>query len=74
MIVPNKIIPFNESVLSKIEFVLRELSDESELIHLYHKVERKFAGIDQFLYAIDVLYALGRVSIDEPTRTVKNAG
>lgn len=74
MIVPNKIIPFNESVISKLEFVLRELGDEEELINLYHKVERKFTGIDQFLYAIDALYALDRISIDEPTRAVKHAG
>ena len=74
MIVPNKIIPFNESVISKLEFILRELGDEEELNNLYHKVERKFAGIDQFLYAIDVLYALDRIRIDEPTRTVKHAG
>ena len=74
MILPNKITPFNESVISKLEFILRESSEEDELINLYHKVENKFSGIDQFLYAIDVLYALGRISVDEPTRTVKYAG
>lgn len=73
MIIPNKIIPFNETVISKLELILRELHDEEELINLYHKVKRKFTGIDQFLYAIDVLYALDCISIDEPTRTVKYA-
>lgn len=73
MIIPNKFIPFDESVISKLEVILREIHDEEELLHLYHKVERNFTGIDQFLYALDVLYALDRIIIDEPTRTVKHA-
>lgn len=73
MIIPNKIVTFNESVISKLEIILGEIRDEEELINLYHKVERKFNGIDQFIYAMDTLYALNRIDVDEKTRTVKYA-
>ncbi|PHR94547.1 MAG: hypothetical protein COA78_32145 [Blastopirellula sp.] len=74
MIIPSKVTTFNESVLSKLEPILKELNNEEELISLYQKVEKKFTGIDQFLYALDVLYVLDRITFDENTRIVKNVG
>lgn len=75
MIVPNKFLSFNDSTLSKLEIVLNVIKQQEEigLLELYQKTRGRFAAIDQFMYAIDVLYVLGRIDIDSPTRTVKYA-
>lgn len=71
MITPNKFISFDESVLSKLETLLNVGSDEIEIGRLYKETYKKFEGVDQFIYAIDILYVLGRIEVDFATRTVK---
>ena len=73
MITPNKFISFDESVLSKLEIILNVGSDEIEIGRLYDITSKKFDVIDQFIYAIDILYVLGRIEVDFATRTVKYA-
>ena len=71
MITPNKFISFDQSVLSKLETILNLGSDEIEIGRLYDITSKKFDGVDQFIYAIDILYVLGRIEVDFSTRTVK---
>ncbi len=71
MITPNKFISFDQSVLSKLETILNVGSDEIEIGRLYDITSKKFDGVDQFIYAIDILYVLGRIEVDFSTRTVK---
>lgn len=71
MITPNKFISFDESVLSKLEIILDVGSGEIEIGRLYKETHEKFDGIDQFIYALDVLYVLGRIDVDFATRMVK---
>lgn len=71
MITPNKFISFDESVLSKLDTILNIESDDIEIGRLYEMTHKKFDGVDQFIYAIDVLYILGRIEVDFATRTVK---
>jgi len=75
MIVPNKFTSFNDSILSKLETILHEVKQDQviSLLELYQKTKGRFVGIDQFMYAIDVLFILGRIDVDYPTRTVKYA-
>ncbi len=70
MITPNKFISFDQSVLSKLNVILSEEDNEIEVCELYRRTEKKFDGVDQFLYAIDVLHVLGRINVDLVTRTV----
>jgi len=71
MITPNKFISFDESVLSKLETILDVGSDEIEIGRLYEVTSEKFDEIDQFMYAIDILYILGRIEVDFANRIVK---
>lgn len=71
MIMPNKFISFEKSVLSKLEVILNEGDEDIEIYELYKITQRNFNGIDQYLYALDVLYVLGRIDIDLQTRTVR---
>ena len=41
-----------------------------DLLTLYRNVASRFESVDQFLFALDVLFVLGRVNIDPATRTV----
>lgn len=71
MITPNKFISFDESVLCKLETILDVGSDEIEIGRLYEVTSEKFDEIDQFMYAIDILYILGRIEVDFANRIVK---
>ena len=71
MITPNKFISFDESVLSKLKTILNIGPDDIEIGRLYEMTYNKFDGVDQFIYAIDILYILGRIEIDFTTRMVK---
>ena len=65
MITPNKFTSFEESTLSKIPILLSNLSKATPISDLYVATEKHFSGIDQFMYTIDVLYALDRIQLDE---------
>lgn len=65
MITPNKFTPFEESTLSKIPIILKNLAKATPISDLYAATEKYFSGIDQFMYTIDVLYALDRIQLGE---------
>lgn len=63
MITPSKFISFKHSIIGKISF-LRVAKKEIGIHELYDSVAEKFDGIDEFIYALDVLYALNKIKID----------
>ena len=71
MITPNKFISFDESVLGKLKTILNIGHDEIEIGLLYEMTYKKFEGVDQFIYTIDILYILGCIEVDFTTRMVK---
>lgn len=70
MITPSKTIPFKDSIVFKMTYILDEDFDDILLTKLYGITKKKFSGIDEFMYAIDVLYVLGKVEIDIDTGKV----
>lgn len=64
MITPSKTIPFKESVIFKMIYILDEEFEEASLAELYKKTKGKFLDLDEFIYAIDVLYVLGKVDVN----------
>lgn len=71
MIVPNKFITFDESILAKISYLIEKDLEEIPLSDLIQNHINKFADISELLMALDVLYALGKIDIDEKKRTIK---
>ena len=68
MIVPNKVISFNSSVVSKLSRILDLLASKSfSVVGLYDELHEQFDNIDHFLVTLDALYALRRVEIDSKT-------
>lgn len=71
MKLPNKITSYKESILSKLPIILNELRDNQVSINdIYIKNERKFESIDQFIDALDCLYALGKIQYDEESERI----
>lgn len=73
MITPNKFTTFEQSALSKLVKLLSDHPNEISISGLYAAHQREFTGIDQFLYAVDVLYVLGRVELNQYTGKIKYA-
>ena len=66
MLLPNKLYSYEESVLSKLPFLLTVLRQTPiSVLELYQKSSAKFSGVSEFIDALDCLYALGRIDFDE---------
>jgi hypothetical protein len=70
MIIPSKFTSFGESALGKITELLDYGTAEIKITVLYHLKSDKFECIDHFLYALDVLYVLGKIDIDLDKKVV----
>ena len=65
MAFPNKFTSFDKSILAKIGMLI---IDESAPISLSKLIEMrldKFEDISEFMLALDILYVLGKVELDE---------
>lgn len=71
MITPSKTISFKDSISFKMMFILDERFDEIFLIELYKNTKSMFLGLDEFIYALDALYVLGKIDIDIELGKVK---
>ncbi|WP_055665533.1 ABC-three component system middle component 7 [Desnuesiella massiliensis] len=72
MIMPNKLIPFKDSILSKLTYILDVLVHEDEnLENLYQKVKCNFEDVNQYILTLDVLFALERIEFDERMKVLK---
>jgi hypothetical protein len=63
MLFPSKFTSFQESIIYKMILIL-EVKEETNVNLLYQKLKTKFAGIDEFVFALDGLYTLGYINID----------
>ena len=62
MKLPNKITNYSESVISKFPSLLGELSaGDLSLLALYNKTRKKFVSIEDFIDALDCLFAMKKV-------------
>ena len=62
---PNKFTSFDKSILAKISILIM---DEEESISLSELIETrldKFEDISEFMLALDILYVLGKIELDE---------
>ena len=64
MIVPNKAISYENSLLSKLPKVLHAFEEgENSVVDLYLKTRSEFADLTQFMIALDMLFILERIEI-----------
>lgn len=65
MITPNKFTPLDKSILGKISNLIIEDVDEILLSELLDLRLRKFTDVGEFILALDALFVLGRIQLDE---------
>jgi hypothetical protein len=66
MLLPSKIIPFKESILSKFPVLLREIKKgDISVMDLYKKVKAEINSIADYLDALDCLFALKKIELNE---------
>lgn len=62
---PNKITPYNKSVLPKLPPILKLLKDKDYTVTtLYESLSGKMT-INEYIDALDCLYALGKISMQK---------
>ena len=64
MITPSKTISFKDSTTFKMLHILDIQFEEIPIGELYKNTKRKFLGLDEFIFALDVLYILGEIDVD----------
>ena len=63
---PNKITSYNESVLSKFYPILHILSRQDMSVYtLYYKTRQSFSSVCDYIDALDCLFAMGKIDLDE---------
>lgn len=71
MILPNKLISFNNSIISKMVFILDVVSLKAESAScIYDKVSNNFEDINQYILALDILFALEKIKFDENAQVI----
>lgn len=74
MKLPSKITSYSDSVLSKLQFLLVVLDqNDIGISSLYKQTQIYFSGIEEYLDALDCLYALGKIEFDEERGTIHYA-
>ncbi len=73
MITPNKVLSLRESALGRVALIMQQNQKSVDLVALYRSVADDFESIDQFLFALDILFVVGRIDVNLTTRSVKYA-
>ncbi|MFM2595740.1 ABC-three component system middle component 7 [Vibrio harveyi] len=73
MIVPNKIISIDESIVLKAGKLFSTLDETSDVLDLYFMNKRLFVDISDYIEALDVLFALDKIDLDPIKGVIKIA-
>ena len=65
MIAPNKFTHLDKSILGKLSHLIVEEVDEISLPELLDMKLRKFTDVGEFILALDTLFILGRIEMDD---------
>ena len=72
MILPNKLISFQDCILAKTVYILEKISDSDfSVIGLYEHVETHFEDLNEYMLALDVLYVLGKIKYNEGLQVIQ---
>ena len=72
MILPNKLIRFQDCILAKTVYILAKISDSDfAVIGLYEQVETHFEDLNEYMLALDVLYVLGKIKYNEELQVIQ---
>ena len=72
MILPNKLIRFQDSILAKTIYIIDiiKFADYS-VLELYQEVKTQFDDINEYVLALDVLYTLEKIKYDDDLQVIQ---
>ncbi len=72
MLLPNKVIRYEESVISKFPIILQKLTEQKSLKPelLFESCKAHFSGINVFLQTLDCLYAMNKIEFEDGVITI----
>ncbi len=68
---PSKFTSFDESILAKISYLMFDDVEAISLPELIKLKISKFEDVSELLLALDVLYVLGKIEMDEDKGLIK---
>ena len=72
MILPNKLISFQDCILAKTVYILEKIRDSDFSVSgLYEQVETHFEDLNEYILALDVLYVLGKIKYNEGLQVIQ---
>lgn len=71
MITPNKFTTLDKSIIGKMGYLFIDGRDEIPVTELMALKKRHFKDIGEFILALDALYALGKIELDDRRKVVK---
>lgn len=75
MKLPNKVISYEDSVLSKLPVILDVVSDKDlSLLELFDNTKQHFFDTSEFIDAIDCLFALNKLEYKEEREVLHYVG
>lgn len=70
MLLPNKTIPYSESVIARFPLVLRFLRThrgQADASRMYGELKESFPSVHAFVQTLDCLFALGKITLNKDT-------
>ena len=71
MLLPNKMIPYSDSVIAGFSVVLTEVEKSPQNVRaLYKRHKKSFGNIQNYIEVLDCLFALNKIRIDEISQEI----
>lgn len=74
MIFPDKLVAFQDSIIAKSVYILKELKTGELIVsNLFVATKEHFEDISEFLLALDALYLLGKIDFNDQSQVIRYA-
>lgn len=73
MLVPSKFTKLEESTIFKMKCILTNRSESESVLDIYLRTKDTFYDASEFLHALDVLYILGLVNVNDDSELIEYA-
>lgn len=74
MIFPDKLVTFQDSIIAKSIYILKELqTNELVVSDLFIATKEYFEDVSEFLLALDALYLLGKINFNDESQVIQYA-
>lgn len=73
MLLPNKIVPYEKSVIFFFPVILKVMKKHKVItpLALFNAVKKELPDVSTFIDVLDCLYAIGKISLDEDRGILK---